>query len=131
MNKGEQKIREETARVLKEKSIKQEIARIKKLYKDFEKDKAKTLEGLIHEAAFMRISLEELRNDLIANGFIEVFTQGEQSFNRERPEVKTYTTFVQRYSVVMKQLIDLLPVEIKKEESDKLMEFIRKGKIKK
>ena len=31
----------------------------------------------------------------------------------------------------MKQLIDVLPVEIKQGESDKLMEFIKKGKLKK
>lgn len=111
----------------REKNIKQEINRIKKLYKDFPKEKSKVLEGLINEAAFMKTALEELRKDLIRNGYVELFEQGEQCFNRERPEVKTYTNFMQKYSVVMKQLIDLLPVEIKKEEADKLMDFIKKG----
>ena len=31
----------------------------------------------------------------------------------------------------MKQLIDLLPVEEKKTEEDALMEFVKKGRIKK
>ncbi|SKA89651.1 hypothetical protein SAMN05428976_11339 [Clostridium sp. USBA 49] len=115
----------------KEKRIKQEINRIKKLYKDFPKDKTKVLEGLINEASFMKVSLEDTRADLLKNGLTELFVQGEQSFNRERPEVKIYTTFTQRYSQVMKQLIDLLPPEIKKEEQDELMEFLKKGKIKK
>ncbi|ADL52154.1 hypothetical protein [Clostridium cellulovorans] len=115
----------------REKKIKQETNRVKKLYKDFEKDKAKVLEGLINEAAFMKISLEELRSDLIKKGLTELFEQGEQSFNRERPEVKIYTSFMQRYSGVMKQLIDLLPPEIKKEEADQLMDFIKKGKLNK
>lgn len=115
----------------KEKKIKQEINRIKKLYKDFSKDKTKVLEGLMNEAAFMKISLEELRSDLLKNGMTELFVQGEQEFMRERPEVKVYTNFIQKYSVVMKQLIDVLPVEIKQGESDKLMEFIKKGKFKK
>lgn len=115
----------------KEKKIKQEINRLKKIFKDFEKDKAKILEGLINEAAFMKITLEETRQDLLQNGLTELFEQGEQSFNRERPEVKIYTTFTQRYSVVMKQLIDLLPPELKKEETDELMNFIRKAKLKK
>ena len=111
----------------REKNIKQEINRIKKLYKDFPKEKSKVLEGLINEAAFMKTALEELRKDLIRNGYVELFEQGEQCFNRERPEVKTYTNFMQKYSIVMKQLIDLLPVEIKKEEADKLIDFIKKG----
>lgn len=115
----------------KEKNIKQEINRIKKLYKEFPKEKTKVLEGLINEAAFIKISLEELRENLLKNGFTEVFEQGEQRFNRERPEVKIYTTFIQRYSNVMKQLIDLLPVEVKKEEADELLEFLNRNKIKK
>lgn len=115
----------------KEKNIKQEINRIKKLYKDFPKEKSKVLEGLINESAFIKISLEELRDNLLKNGFTEVFEQGEQRFNRERPEVKIYTTFIQRYSNVMKQLIDLLPVEVKKEEADELLKFLNRNKIKK
>lgn len=115
----------------RKKKINQEINRIKKLYKDFPKDKAKALEGLMSEAAFMRITLEETKQNIIKNGTTELFEQGEQCFNRERPEVKIYTTFIQRYSNVMKQLIDLLPVEIKKEEADALIEFIKKGKISK
>ena len=79
----------------------------------------------------MKISLEDTRADLLEYGFTEMFIQGEQRFMRERPEVKIYTTFTQRYSTVMKQLIDLLPVEIKKEESDALLQFLAKGKIKK
>ena len=115
----------------KEKNIKQEINRIKKLYKDFPKEKSKVLEGLINESAFIKVSLEELGDNLLKNGFTEVFEQGEQRFNRERPEVKIYTTFIQRYSNVMKQLIDLLPVEVKKEEADELLEFLNRNKIKK
>lgn len=115
----------------KERNIKQEINRIKKLYKDFPKEKSKVLEGLINESAFIKVSLEELRDNLLKNGFTEVFEQGEQRFNRERPEVKIYTTFIQRYSNVMKQLIDLLPVEVKKEEADELLEFLNRNKIKK
>ena len=115
----------------KEKKIKQEINRLKKLYKEFDKDKAKALEGLINNAAFMKVTLNELREDLIRNGVTELFEQGEQSFMRERPEYKVYSTFIQRYSQVMKQLIDLLPVEEKKVEEDALMDFVKKGRIKK
>ena len=114
----------------RDKKIKQEINKIKKIFKDFQKDKIKVLEGLINEAAFMKVLLEDARIDLIKNGLTELFEQGEQSFKRERPEVKIYTTFMQRYSAVMKQLIDLLPPEIKKEQTDALFEFIKKGKLK-
>ena len=112
----------------KEKKIKQEVNRIKKLYKDIDKSKTKVLEGLISQAAFMKNTLEELRDDLLHNGTTEWFEQGEQCFKRERPEYKVYSTFIQRYSTVMKQLIDILPEEVKKEEDDELMSFVKKGK---
>ncbi len=112
----------------KEDKIKKEINRIKKLYRDFNKDKARVLEGLIKEAAFMKVELEELRNDLLITGLTELFVQGEQCFNRERPESKLYTSFIQRYSQVMKQLIEMLPAEEKKEEETNLEKFVQKGK---
>lgn len=114
----------------REKLIKQEMNRIKKIYKEFPKEKVKVLEGLITEASFMKTALEELREDILKNGYTELFEQGEQAFNRERPEVKIYTNFIQKYTVCMKQLIDLLPQEEKKIESDALIEFVKKGKIK-
>lgn len=115
----------------KEKSIRSEKNKIKKLFSDFPKEKVKVLEGLIDEAAFMKITLEDLRTVLTKEGTIEIFKQGKQSFKRERPEFRSYTTLIQKYSGVMKQLIDLLPPELQKQESDALLEFIKKGQIKK
>ena len=114
-------------RLEKDKKIKQEINRLKKIYNEFPKEKVKVLEGLIYNAAFMKVTLQDLRDDLMQNGLTELFEQGEQAFNRERPEAKQYTTFIQRYSQVMKQLIDLLPPEQKEQEEDALMKFV-KGK---
>ena len=81
----------------REKKIKQEINRIKKLYKDLSRDKVKVVEGLINEAAFMKLTLEELREDLFRNGFTELYENGTQVINRERPEAKIYSTMIQRY----------------------------------
>lgn len=115
----------------REKKIKQEINRIKKLYKDLSRDKVKVVEGLINEASFMKLTLEELREDLFRNGFTELYENGTQVINRERPEAKIYSTMIQRYSNVMKQLIDYMPLEEKEEEQDELIKFLAKGKIKK
>ena len=115
----------------REKKIKQEINRIKKLYKDLEKDKVKVVEGLITEASFMKLTLQELREDLFKNGMTELYENGPQAVNRERPETKIYSTMIQRYSNVMKQLIDYMPEEKQKEENDELKEFLNRRKVKK
>lgn len=132
MKRVHEQLKEEfRSKLDREKRIKQEINRIKKLYKDLPKEKIKVLEGLVTEAAFMKNSLEETRQVLICDGLTEIFEQGTQSFTREKPEVKIYTTMVQRYSNVMKQLIDLMPVEEKEKEKDELLEFLNKSKVKK
>lgn len=116
----------------KEKKIKQEINRIKKNYKEMEKDKLKILEGLIYEVSFLKISLEESRGVLLKEGLTELFTQGEQSFNRERPEVKIYKDFMKIYSSVMKQLIDLIPSNFEKQaEEDEFIMFQKKYNLRK
>lgn len=123
--KRENKISEQLDR---EKKIRSEFNRIKKIYKDMDKEKVKVLEGLLHDAAFMKISLESIRDDLVKNGFTENFENGSQRFERERPNVKIYTTLVQRYSNVMKQLIDLMPEDVKEDEKDGFFEFIQGAK---
>ena len=113
----------------REKKIKQEINRIKKLYKDLDKDKIKVVEGLIQEASFMKLTLHELREDLFKNGMTELYENGAQVIKRERPEAKIYATMIQRYSNVMKQLIDYMPEEKQKAEKDELKEFLKRRKV--
>lgn len=86
-----------------------------RLAKNFEKIEAKrksTTQGLIHRAAFMRISLEDLEKELNENGFTELFSQGDQEpYLRERPTSKIYNSLNANYQKIIKQLTDLLPKE--------------------
>lgn len=112
----------------KEKKIKQEVNRLKKIYKEIEKDKVKTFDGLINNAAFLKVTLDELKENINKNGLTEWFEQGKQRFLTERPQVKIYTTMIQRYTQVMKQLIDVMPEEKKEEEENELSAFMAKRK---
>lgn len=115
----------------REKKIKQEINRLKKIYKDLPKDKAKVVDGLITEVAFMKLTLEELRQDIFLNGEFELYENGLQVVKRERPESKKYDVRCKTYSSVMKQLIDYMPEKKQKEEKDELEEFMNRRKVKK
>lgn len=110
-----------------EERIKAEEKRIKKLYKDFPKSKRDFLEGLISSSAFLKVNLEDMQNDLLKNGMFEIFEQGSQRFERERPQTKTYSTYIQKYAGVQKQLIDILPSEVQKKETNDLAKFMQKG----
>lgn len=110
----------------KEKHIKKELNRLKKIFAALPEDVKRVADGLIHEAAFMRVTLEETRAIIDRDGVIERFEQGKQRFFREHPATKVYTALINRYQGVMKQLIDLLPDEEKtKQGVDELMEFVK------
>lgn len=114
----------------KEKKIRAEKNRILKIYKDIKLDAKiiKVLEGLVSDAAFMRIAIEEIKEKLIKEGLMEKFKNGSQEFMRERPEAKMFLNFMKQYANTMKQLIDLMPVQVKNEEQDQLLQFFQSGK---
>lgn len=111
----------------KEKKIKTELNRLNKLFKDFPKVKKDALSGLLNEAAFLRVSIVEVKEDIISNGHMEVFRQGDYEYDRERPVVKTYNTYVKTYQSTMKLILDQLPKEVKNEEESELMKFVKEG----
>lgn len=99
--------------------ITREERRLKRNYKDIQKDKSSVVEGLIRRAAFMRATLEDMELDLDERGFVEMFAQGDQEpYERERPVARQYQQMNKNYQSIIKQLSDLLPKEPPKQKDD-------------
>jgi len=113
---------------LKEKEIKKEFNRLRRTLKkfDLEKNRLDTAEGLMHEAAFMRVTLKELKDDIIVNGAVDEMDQGDYTILRESPTVKTYNTMIQRYATVSKEIFSLLPKDQPKPDDDGFDRFVAK-----
>ena len=61
------------------------------------------------------------------NGTVDHFKQGKQEFLRESPALKSYNTTIQRYSLLYKQLTDLLPPpEVDSKKKNEVLDFITK-----
>ena len=120
----------EEEREEKQKRVKKEYNRIKKIYKDMPPDVKTTVDSLIHRAAFMRVSLEDMEADLDERGFVEFFSQSEKTepYERERPVARLYNTLNKNYQSIMKQLSDLVPKPkaIESTEEDQLLAFLKK-----
>jgi len=97
----------------RDKLVEKERERLKKIFKDIPPNKLKVVDGLITQAARLRVLLDELWIDISENGDYELFTQSEkvEPYERERPAAKLYNTRDQTYQRVIKQLTDLLPEE--------------------
>lgn len=93
----------------KDTEVKREISRLTNLYKDVDRERRLTAKNLIEEAAYMKATLKELKQSIDEHGPIDDMPQGKYSILREHPALKSYNTMVQRYSGIIKQLMDLLP----------------------
>ena len=77
----------------KNKTVSKEINRLKKLFKDLDENKKKLAKNLIENAAFMSITLEDLKKDIIKYGVKETYVNGKDQFGfKESVESKTYNT---------------------------------------
>ena len=114
------------ARKPKESRIKAEKARLETLYNDLPESRHKLAEGLIERAAFMRVELEDLEEDIRLNGWAEMFSQGNQEpYPRARPQGQSYNTMNANYLKVIQKLDAMLPKEQDGgEESDGFDAFV-------
>ena len=110
----------------KSERISKEEKRLRRNYKNLQRDKFAVVDGLIRRAAYMRVQLEDMETDLDAGGYVDMFRQSDkmEPYERERPVARLYNSVNKNYQTVIKQLIDLLPKEEKKEADDGFEEFV-------
>lgn len=114
------------AELTKEKKIKKELAKLKKILADIDEDRKKAVEKLIGNVAFMAVTLDELQDAINEKGCIEEYQNGNNQFGyKESSEIKVYNSLIKNYTTSMKQLLDQLPVNIPLPE-DGFDKFIRK-----
>lgn len=96
---------------IREKLVKREKTRLTKLYIDIPENQKKIVEGLIIQAARLRILLDEMWTDITENGDYELFSQSakQEPYERERPVAKLYNSRNDSYYRIIKQLSDFLP----------------------
>lgn len=99
----------------KQQRIKREIARLKKVFNNLDKNMLTTVGSLINRAAFMTVSLQELEEEINTNGYIAEYKNGENQFGEKQSDaVKTHLAMTKNLAVVIKQLAELVPPEKKK-----------------
>jgi len=106
--------------------IKTNERRIKRLFRDIEKDRRQFVDAIIYQFAFTTVTLERLVAELNAGDVLEHFEQGSQKFMRENPALKSYNTTVKSFTALANQLLNALPRPQQKSAGDELMSFITK-----
>jgi len=107
--------------------INEEERKLKRNYKELQKNVSNVTAGLIRRAAYMKVTLEDYEKDLDENGYVEMFSQSEKQepYERERPVARLYNTMNKNYQNIIKVLVSLLPKQDPKPKDDGFDMFIR------
>lgn len=106
-----------------EKRVDEEKHRLEKIFDKVPRDKLDLVEGLIIQAARLRVLLDDNWKDIIENGEYEKFKQSENqiAYDRKRPIVENYDNRDKTYQAIIKQLTELLPQNVKIDKKSKLL----------
>lgn len=99
----------------KDRRIKKEINRLKKLFKEIEENKKKLVFSTIEDVAFMTITMQDLRVKIVRDGTTCEYKNGENQYGtKQSPEAQIYMQMSQKHTQAMKILVDCLPKTEKK-----------------
>ncbi len=113
----------------KKKKIKQQKNKLTKIFKQLDKNTLSLVQNLINEVAFMSVTLEENRAYIEEHGVKELYMNGKGQFGyKESVESKNYNAMIKNYTNVVKQLVDFLPKDEKKNAGEDLLKFIASGR---
>jgi hypothetical protein len=90
--------------------IKREKERLLDIYADLPEETLAIFQGQIDQASFLKIELEDLRDDLEKNGWVEPFQNSPNlpAYERDRPLAKQYMKLASEYRNTIKLLDDKL-----------------------
>ena len=101
-----------SADIDKEKRIFREYLRIGSFFESLNDTQFAMLLPLIRNAAFMRITLDELSNLINQNGPVEEYKNGAEQFGiKQSAALQSYNALVKNYAAIIKTLFEKLPRE--------------------
>lgn len=99
-------------KMTKEKRIKLELARLEEIYRELPPNKLALVVPLLENAAFMRITLEDLQANINKNGCSDEYKNGENQYGKKAAaDLQAYNSLIKNYNTVSDRLEKLLPPE--------------------
>ena len=101
----------------KEERIENKRAELMEIYADLSENKLKVAAGLIDQAAFLGVTLEDLAESITRNGTIEEYTNGKnQSGRKISSDAKLYNSLIAKYTAITTKLLQIVPAKKKEKQ---------------
>ncbi len=109
----------------KEKLIKKEVLKLKAFFEDLGEGQAEIANRLIEEAAFLKVTLTDLKETINREGTETAYQNGATQWGTKRsPAFENYINANKQHSSIMKQLNEMLPDDGVNEDARELLDFI-------
>ena len=97
---------------MKEERIKTELERISKHFENVNESQRAIVTPLLQNAAFMKVTLEDLQKIINEEGVTETYQNGaNQRGIKQSATLQSYNSLIKNYASVIKTLSQLLPKE--------------------
>lgn len=94
----------------KQKRIKKEIGRLKRLFKEIDENKKKLVQTTIEDVAFLTVTMQDLRENIVRDGTTCEYKNGENQYGtKQSPDAQLYLQMSQKQTQAMKILMDCMP----------------------
>lgn len=111
--------------VEKQKRIKREVNRLKKLFKEIDENKKKLVQATIDDVAFLTVTMQDLRENIVRDGTTVEYKNGENQYGtKQSPDAQLYLAMSQKQAQAMKILLDCMPKSQPIPKSDGFNDFL-------
>lgn len=99
-------------KITKETRIKLELKRMTEIYRELPENKMALVIPLLENAAFMKITLEDLQVSINRNGCSDEYKNGENQYGKKAAaDLQAYNSLIKNYNTISDRLEKLLPPE--------------------
>ncbi len=113
----------------KDKKIKKEKSKLKKVFENLPENQKKIVEKLIDSAAFTAICMEELQEIINTEGYeVEYQNGANQSGVKQSVSLSSYLSLQKNYTKIIDTLMKYIPADERNKAGGKLAEFLNAHK---
>ena len=103
--------------------IREEYERMKKLFAEMPENELSFCDPLLHNAAFMKVTLEDLQLAINENGVTDSYQNGaNQSGTKASADLQAYNSLAKVYNALMDKLSAKLPKAARKSRLEAMMD---------
>ena len=108
------------AKKTKEKRIEEELTRITARFSRADGNQKAIVTPLLQNAAFMKVTLEDLQEIINAEGVVDEYKNGQNQYGmKQSATLQSYNALIKNYASVIKTLAQILPPEEKQQPKAK------------